>query len=161
PRIWRLRAGCETYSRSAARPKLSSSATATNARRWRSSMPSGACGKGSTLPVWPMRQVSLARPGTVMQSVHRRVARSDFPFTRGWCSLAGVVVADMTLRFGSLRVHTTVHWPRVETVSLAVVLTDELSPTDSWVEDCVVVGLAAGVPTTSALAALRWVSEHL
>ena len=31
------------------RPKLSSSATATNARRWRSSMPSGAWGKGRTL----------------------------------------------------------------------------------------------------------------
>jgi hypothetical protein len=32
-RICRLSAGCEMYSRSAARPKLSSSATATNARR--------------------------------------------------------------------------------------------------------------------------------
>jgi hypothetical protein len=72
-----------------------------------------------------------------------------------------VIVADMTLRFGSLRVPTTVHWPRVETVSLAVVLTDELSPTDSWVEDCVVVGLAAGMSAASELAALQWISEHL
>jgi hypothetical protein len=96
-----------------------------------------------------------------MQIVHRRIARSDFPITREWCSLAGVVVADMTLRFGALRVPTTVHWPRVETVSLALVLTDELSPTDSWLEDCVVVGLAAGMPTASELAALQWVSEHL
>jgi len=67
----------------------------------------------------------------------------------------------MTLRFGSLRVHTTVHWPTVETVSLAIVLTDELSPTDSWVEDCVVVGLAAGIPGATELAALQWVFEHL
>ena len=49
PRICLLKAGCETYSRSAARPKFSSSATATNARRCRNSMPSGAWGKGRTL----------------------------------------------------------------------------------------------------------------
>jgi hypothetical protein len=72
-----------------------------------------------------------------------------------------VVVADMTLRFGPLRVHTTVRWPQVQTVSLALVLTDELSPADFWVENCIVVGLAAGTPSSAEFAALQWVSEHL
>lgn len=67
----------------------------------------------------------------------------------------------MTLRFGPLRVRTTVRWPQVETVSLALVLTDELSPANSWVQNCVVVGLAAGTPGSTELAALQWVSEHL
>lgn len=57
--------------------------------------------------------------------------------------------------------HTTVRWPRAETVSLALVLTDELSPTDSWVENCIVVGLAARMPSSIELAALQWVSDHL
>jgi acetyl esterase/lipase len=71
------------------------------------------------------------------------------------------MVADMTLRFGSLRVPTTVHWPAVETVSLALVLGDELSPTDSWVEQCVVVGLAGAHPGAIELAALQWLSDHV
>ena len=67
----------------------------------------------------------------------------------------------MTLRFGSLRVPTTVHWPRVETESLALVLSDELSPTDAWVETFVVIGLAGGHPGAVELAALQWVSDHV
>jgi hypothetical protein len=71
------------------------------------------------------------------------------------------MVADMTLRFGSLRVPTTVRWPTLETVSLALVLTDELSPTDPWLRDCVVVGLAGAHPDSIELAALQWISEHV
>lgn len=67
----------------------------------------------------------------------------------------------MTLRFGSVRVAATVHWPRVETVSLALVLSDELSPIDSWLEPSVVVGLAGGIPSSIELAALHWVSQHV
>jgi RNA polymerase sigma factor (sigma-70 family) len=67
----------------------------------------------------------------------------------------------MTLRFGPLRIHTTVRWPRVDTVSIALVLTDELSPADAWVESCIVVGLAGGMPGSAELAALHWVSEHV
>src|SRR5262245_5669718 len=37
-RIWRLSAGCTMCTRAAARPKWSSSATATKERRWRNSM---------------------------------------------------------------------------------------------------------------------------
>jgi acetyl esterase/lipase len=70
------------------------------------------------------------------------------------------MVADMTLRFGALRVPTTVHWPRADTVSLALVLSDELSPTDHWFENSIAVGLAAGNPAQVELAALRWVAEH-
>jgi acetyl esterase/lipase len=69
--------------------------------------------------------------------------------------------ADMTLRFGSVRVPTTVHWPRVETESLALVLSEELSPTDAWVERFVVIGLVGGHPTAVELAALKWVSDHV
>jgi acetyl esterase/lipase len=69
--------------------------------------------------------------------------------------------ADMTLRFGSVRVPTTVHWPRVETESLALVLSEELSPTDAWVETFVVIGLVGGHPSAVELAALRWVSDHV
>jgi acetyl esterase/lipase len=71
------------------------------------------------------------------------------------------MVADMTLRFGSLRVPTTVRWPTIETVSLALVLADELSPTDPWMENCVVVGLAGAHPSSIELAALQWLSEHV
>ena len=67
----------------------------------------------------------------------------------------------MTLRFGSVRVPTTVHWPRVETESLALVLSDELSPTDAWVETFVVIGLPGGHPGAVELAALQWVSDHV
>jgi hypothetical protein len=69
--------------------------------------------------------------------------------------------ADMTLRFGSVRVPTTVHWPRVETESLALVLSEELSPTDAWVQKFVVIGLAGGHPGAVELAALQWVSDHV
>ena len=71
------------------------------------------------------------------------------------------MVADMTLRFGSLRVPTTVHWPPVETVCLALVLCDELSPADPLVGHCVVVGLAGVHSGSIELAALHWVSEHI
>jgi hypothetical protein len=50
-----------------------------------------------------------------------------FPLRAAGARLAGVIVADMTLRFGSLRVPITVHWPREHSVSLALVLSDELS----------------------------------
>ncbi len=70
------------------------------------------------------------------------------------------MVADMTLRFGALRVPTTVHWPRVDAVSLALVLSDELSPTDQWFDNSVVVGLPAGNPGQVELAVLQWVAEH-
>jgi len=70
------------------------------------------------------------------------------------------MVADMTLRFGAVRVPTTVHWPQVNTVSLAFVLSDELAPTDRRLENSVVVGLAAGNPAQVELAALQWVTEH-
>lgn len=66
----------------------------------------------------------------------------------------------MTLRFGGLRVPTTVHWPRVDALSLALVLSDELSPTDRWFETSVVVGLRAGNPGQVELAVLQWVAEH-
>jgi len=67
----------------------------------------------------------------------------------------------MTLRFGSRRVPTTVRWPTVETVSLVLVLCGELSPTDPWVENCVVVGLAGAHPCAIELAALQWLSAHV
>ncbi len=70
------------------------------------------------------------------------------------------MVADMTLRFGALRVPTTVHWPQLDTVSLALVLTDELSPTNCWFENSVVVGVAAENPGQVELAVLHWVAEH-
>lgn len=70
------------------------------------------------------------------------------------------MVADMTLRFGSLRVPTTVHWPRVTTARLTLVLSDELSPTDAWVESSVVIALPGRHPRWLELAALRWAGEH-
>ena len=68
----------------------------------------------------------------------------------------------MTLRFGRLRVPAVVRWPRVEMVSLALalVLSDELSPTDPWVDRFVVVGLAGRHPSSVELAALQWMSDH-
>jgi hypothetical protein len=71
-----------------------------------------------------------------------------------------VIVADMTLRFGSLRVPTTVHWPRAGAGWLALVLNDELSPGNPLVASYIVVGLGDGYPSAIELAALRWVSEH-
>jgi hypothetical protein len=72
-----------------------------------------------------------------------------------------VTVADMTLRFGSLRVPTTVHWPTGETVSLALVVSDELAPTDPSLENYVVVGLAGAHARSIELATLRWISDHV
>jgi hypothetical protein len=66
----------------------------------------------------------------------------------------------MTLRFGSLRVPTTVHWPWVSNGSLALVLSDELSPADDWVKQYIVVGLAGAHPSAVELAVLHWVTEH-
>ena len=66
----------------------------------------------------------------------------------------------MTLRFGALRVPATVHWPRADTCSLALVLGDELSPADPWVKSCIVVALPGGHARATQLAALEWVSEH-
>jgi hypothetical protein len=71
-----------------------------------------------------------------------------------------VIVADMTLRFGTLRVPTTVHWPRVSTVTLAFVLGYELSPADPWVNGYIAVGLEGGHSSALELAVLHWVSEH-
>jgi hypothetical protein len=70
------------------------------------------------------------------------------------------MVADMTLRFGSLRVPTTVHWPCVETVTLAVVLSDELSPVDPWVESSIVLGVGGAHPGWIELATLCWAADH-
>ena len=70
------------------------------------------------------------------------------------------MVADMTLRFGALRVPTTVHWPAVNALSLALVLSDELPPTDQWLERSVVIALAAMNSGQVELAALQWVAEH-
>ncbi|HET6868123.1 MAG TPA: hypothetical protein VFH80_19575 [Solirubrobacteraceae bacterium] len=66
----------------------------------------------------------------------------------------------MTLRFGSLRVPTTVHWPRVTTAWLAFVLTDELSPADPRVESSVVIAVPGRHPGWLELATLRWAGEH-
>jgi hypothetical protein len=70
------------------------------------------------------------------------------------------MVADMTLRFGSLRVPTTVHWPRVTPAWTALVLSDELSPTDPWVQSAVVIALTGRQPGWLELAALHWAGEH-
>jgi hypothetical protein len=70
------------------------------------------------------------------------------------------MVAGMTLRFGSLRVSTTVHWPRVKTVWLTLVLGDELSPTDAWVRHSVVIALPDRHPGWLELAILHWAGEH-
>jgi hypothetical protein len=70
------------------------------------------------------------------------------------------MVADMTLRFGSLRVPTTVHWPHVTPAWTALVLSDELSPTDPWVQGSVVIALTGRQPGWLELAALHWAGEH-
>jgi hypothetical protein len=70
------------------------------------------------------------------------------------------MVAEMTLRFGALRVPTNVYWPRVNAVSLALVLSDELPPTDQWFENSIVVGLGAGHRGQGELAALQWIADH-
>ena len=66
----------------------------------------------------------------------------------------------MTLRFGSLRVPTKVHWPRATTAWLTLVLSDELAPTDPWVEGSVVIALPGRHPGWLELATLHWVGEH-
>jgi acetyl esterase/lipase len=66
----------------------------------------------------------------------------------------------MTLRFGAVRVSTHVHWPRVATVSLALVLTDELSATDPLVANFTVVTLAGRHPAEVEFAALQWLGDH-
>ncbi len=71
-----------------------------------------------------------------------------------------MTVAQMTLRFGTERVPTTVNWPSTGAASLALVLSDELSPTAVWVESYVVVALVGRHPAPAELAALHWLAEH-
>jgi len=83
-RIWRLSAGWVMNSRCAARLKLRSSATATNARRCRSSIASGACGNASTLrSPSTTPPVCLIASRQVMPVQHRWYAQSAFPFAAG------------------------------------------------------------------------------
>src|SRR6266702_3777402 len=68
------------YSRWAARLKLRSSATAMNARRCRSSIASGACGKASTFwwpSITPFWRIASRR---MMHVGHRRHVQPAFPF---------------------------------------------------------------------------------
>ncbi len=87
-RICRLSAGWDRYSRDAALPKLSSSATATNDRRCRSSIASGASGSASTfpsgrswlssMPLSMARSADLGMP-PLMPCMHGHDAHSAFP----------------------------------------------------------------------------------
>jgi hypothetical protein len=69
-------------------------------------------------------------------------------------------VAGMTLRFGGLRVSTNVHWPRVATEKLALVLADGLSANDPLVASFTVVALVACQPAQVEFAALQWLADH-
>lgn len=70
------------------------------------------------------------------------------------------MTAELRLRFGSLRVRTTVQWPLVDAAWLALVLRDELSPIDRWVDGSVVIALDGGHPDWIELAILGWAAEH-
>jgi hypothetical protein len=83
-----------------------------------------------------------------------------FPLRATGASLARVIAADMTLRFGSLRVPTVVHWPRVTPAWLTLVFSDELSPIDPWVQSSVVIAVPGRHPTQLDLATLHWAGEH-
>jgi hypothetical protein len=78
----------------------------------------------------------------------------------GAASLRRVVIAEMTLRFGSIRVPTAVRWPSGGAGSLALVLGDESPGTDPWLESCVVVSVGGEHPLAIELAALHWASDH-
>jgi acetyl esterase/lipase len=66
----------------------------------------------------------------------------------------------MTLRLGTVRLPTSVHWPRVETDLLAFVIIDELSGADPLVENFIVVALAGRHHGDVEFAALQWLAEH-
>jgi hypothetical protein len=70
------------------------------------------------------------------------------------------MVADLTLRFGARRVRTTVQWPVAVTAWLALVLRDELSPSDRLVQCSIVIALDGGHPDWIELATLAWAAEH-
>ena len=84
--IWRLSADCEMCRRSAAREKLSSSATATKARRWRSSIASGACGKARTLAPSVRGSVGMVRLWDLRRSAS--------------CEIRNAVLRDRTFATG-------------------------------------------------------------
>jgi acetyl esterase/lipase len=70
------------------------------------------------------------------------------------------MTADLRLRFGALRVRSTVQWPLAGAAWLALVLRDELSPSDRWVQGSVVIALDGGHPERIELAILGWAAEH-
>jgi acetyl esterase/lipase len=66
----------------------------------------------------------------------------------------------MTLRFGAVRVPTSVHWPQTATMSVALVLTAELSATNPLVANFTVITLAGSQPAEIEFAALQWLGDH-
>lgn len=84
-----------------------------------------------------------------------------FPFRARAARVTGVTVAEMTLRFATVRVATCVRWPEPKrTAALAVVLADELPPAHPRVMDAVVVGVYGRQPTLVELEVVHWVAEH-
>lgn len=72
-----------------------------------------------------------------------------------------MTVAEMTLRFGSVRVATCVRWPEPGgSMALALVLADELSPGHPRVSDAIVVGVYGPHPTLAQLEVVHWLAEH-
>ncbi|MGH2873836.1 MAG: alpha/beta hydrolase fold domain-containing protein [Solirubrobacteraceae bacterium] len=68
--------------------------------------------------------------------------------------------ADMTLRFGALRVPTRVHWPRMHAGWLTLVLSDEVAATDDRVAASIIVVLSGAHSAVVGMAALRWLADH-
>jgi acetyl esterase/lipase len=71
-----------------------------------------------------------------------------------------MTAAEMTLRFGTVRVATCVRWPERDTATLALALADELSPADPRLPDAIVVGVYGAHPTLVQLEVVHWLAEH-
>jgi hypothetical protein len=71
-----------------------------------------------------------------------------------------MTVADMTLRFGALRVPTRVHWPRMNTGWLTLVFSDEVAATADCVTASIIVVLYGAHSVGDGMAALRWLADH-
>ncbi len=89
------------------------------------------------------------------------VPNRPFPFRACADTVTGVTVAEMTLRFGAVRVATCVRWPKPgATAGLPLVLADELSPEDPRIGDAIVVGVHGAQPTLVQLEVVHWLAEH-
>jgi hypothetical protein len=96
-----------------------------------------------------------------MRVAHECCARTAFHFGARRCDAGRVIVAGLTLRFGTEHVRAQVYWPS-DADSATLLLADRYEDANqlSSAADTVVVALTRRQPFELELSALSWVADH-